>query len=159
MVDSLLLDTTYLLPLFGIESGLSNFNESFRRLLSNYQLSYNPLSLVEAKWLVLKVAKKKRGRLQSFLDYYREGIGALAKESAIKKTQVTDENVEKLSDSLLTEAGLRDYFDRQIYSTAACSNTLLLTEDERLHKLYKSRAFQSPAALINWAELLKSRMK
>jgi PIN domain nuclease of toxin-antitoxin system len=157
MVDSLLLDTTYLLPLFGLESGLKNFNYTFRRLLVDYEVRYNPISLLEAKWLVLRVARNKTGQLQTFLNYYRDGLGAIAREDSIRQTPLTDEHVEELSDILLTKADLRDYFDRQIYSTAACSNYLLLTEDDRLHKLFRSRSFQNPKAVIKWKDVIQER--
>ncbi|MGI0086210.1 MAG: hypothetical protein ACREBQ_14115, partial [Nitrososphaerales archaeon] len=117
MVDSLVLDTIYLLPIFGLESRLPNFNNSFHQLLMDYDVRYNPVSLLEAKWLVLRLAKKKRGELETFLKYYREGIGAIEKEDKIRQTAFTDENVEELSDKVLINAELGDYFDRQIYST------------------------------------------
>ncbi|MGI0084963.1 MAG: PIN domain-containing protein [Nitrososphaerales archaeon] len=153
MVDSLVLDTTYLLPIFGLESRLPHFNDSFRRLLTDYEVRYNPVSLLEAKWLVLRLAKKKRGDLETFLKYYREGIGAIEKEEKIRQTAFTDENVEELSDKVLIDAKLGDYFDRQIYSTASRLNCLLLTEDERLHKLYETLALRRPKGMLKWKDV------
>ncbi|MGI0079740.1 MAG: hypothetical protein ACRECH_08950 [Nitrososphaerales archaeon] len=154
MVDSLVLDTIYLLPIFGLESRLPNFNNSFHQLLMDYDVRYNPVSLLEAKWLVLRLAKKKRGELETFLKYYREGIGAIEKEDKIRQTAFTDENVEELSDKVLINAELGDYFDRQIYSTAARLNCLLLTEDAQLHRLYESLNLQRPKGVLKWKDII-----
>jgi len=56
--EELVLDTTYLLPIFGIDMRLKGFGELFPRLLASYAVLYNPVSLVEAKWIVLKLVKK-----------------------------------------------------------------------------------------------------
>jgi len=154
MADSLLLDTTYLLPLFGLESRLPNFDDSFRQLLSDYEVKYNPVSLLEAKWLVLRLARRKKAQLETFLNYYREGIRVITKGEPIVQTAFTEEKVEGLSDKLLIEADLRDYFDRQIYSTAACQKYLLLTEDGSLHQLYQSHTFERPKAVIRWKNII-----
>lgn len=152
--ESLLLDTTYLLPLFGLESKLPDYDEIFSNLLRIYAVKYNPVSLLEAKWLVIRTAKKTAGELPTFLKYYREGVGAIIKEDRIHQSAFTSESVEELSDMLLTAGGIKDYFDRQIYSTAASSNYALLTEDEQLHDLAeKSKITPKPKAVKWWSDL------
>jgi PIN domain nuclease of toxin-antitoxin system len=53
----------------------------------------------------------------------------------LRATQVTSDPVERVTDELLTDHGIRDYFDRMIYGTAAEHGCTLLTEDEELLKL------------------------
>jgi len=57
--EDLLLDTTYLLPILGIRMSLKGFSELFPKLLDDYTVFYNPVSLVEAKWVMLRLAKKE----------------------------------------------------------------------------------------------------
>jgi hypothetical protein len=155
---SLLIDTSYLLPLFGFESTFPTYDEIFPDLLKEYDVKYNPISLIEAKWLVIRTARKaKGGLLETFLRYYREGIAALGKEDRIHESAFTNENVEELSDRLFIEADLRDYFDRQIYSTAACLNFILLTEDQSLHALARSQITPKPKAVMWWSDTRRAR--
>ena len=48
-MDELLLDTTYVLPIFGLNIELRDFEKTFLKLLKSYSVMYNPISLVEAK--------------------------------------------------------------------------------------------------------------
>jgi hypothetical protein len=156
--ELLLVDTTYLLPLFGLESKLPNYEEVFPSLFTEFEVMYNPVSLLEAKWLVIGAAKKTKGKLETFLQYYREGIGAILREDKIHQTSFTDESVEQLSDKLLVSANLKDYFDRQIYSTAAQMRSILLTEDDQLHDLAKkSEIAPKPKAVKWWSEISRRR--
>lgn len=157
MAESLLIDTTYLLPLFGLESQLSDYNVAFPRLLEDYDVKYNPISLLEAKWLVLRLAKKRKNERATFLKYYRQGIGAIYKEEKLQQSAFTAESVEALSDRILIELELKDYFDRQIYSTAAQLSCILLTEDEDLHNLYKSEIMPKPKAVVRWKDMARRK--
>ena len=55
MVEPLLLDTTYLLPVFGIDVGLARFETRFPEMLDEDDIRYNPVSLLEAKWMHLRI--------------------------------------------------------------------------------------------------------
>jgi len=59
MDRALMLDTTYLLPLFGIDVPLQRYSEIFPKLVTQYEVWYTPLSLVEAKWIILKLVKRE----------------------------------------------------------------------------------------------------
>lgn len=152
--EPLLIDTSYLLPLFGLESRLPSYDETLSDLLNQYDVKYNPVSLLEAKWLVIRTARKTKKGLETFLRYYREGIGSIKKEDRIEESAFTDEIVEELSDRLLIKASLKDYFDRQIYSTAACLNYILLTEDQQLHDLSRAQITPKPKAILRWSDLI-----
>jgi hypothetical protein len=71
----------------------------------------------------------------------------------------TDEVVEELYDKLLMEAYLKDYFDRQTYSTAACLNCILLTGDQQLHDIARSQIAPRPRSMMRWSEVRRSEKK
>ena len=67
-MSSILLDTTYILPLFGIGVKIADLREKILILAKRYQLMINSLSILEAKWKVLKLAKKNPNLLDSFSE-------------------------------------------------------------------------------------------
>ena len=157
--DKLLLDTTYLLPLMGVNVRLPRFSTVFKSLIQRTLLFYNPLSLVEAKWIVLHYAKTGKGAsLKTRLERYALGLEVLeAYSECLIQTQITSPEVERLADKLLIEAGVRDYFDRMIYATAAHLNLPLLTEDDMLRRLPESHGdIGHPPSMISWEDLLKA---
>ncbi len=157
--DKLLLDTTYLLPLMGVSVRLPRFPTVFKNLIQRTLLFYNPLSLVEAKWIVLHYAKTGKGAsLKTRLERYALGLEVLEayKESLIQ-TPITSPEVERLADKLLIKASVSDYFDRMIYATAAHLNLPLLTEDDMLRRLSESHGDVShPPFTISWKDMLKT---
>ena len=133
--EELVLDTTYLLPIFGIDVRLKGFGELFPRLLASYAVLYNPVSLVEAKWIVLKLVKKEPQKRDILLGRFRRGLEALLRDDRLGQTELTSPEIEEVADLLLTRTGIADYFDRLIYATAASRGSVLLTEDEELARV------------------------
>lgn len=124
-----LLDTTYLLPFFGIRIRPRGPRESVPQLVaSGRSLLYHPLSLVEAKWVVL--ALERRG-LSGVRTRFLAGLDALLMDKRWAAAPLTSHAIEADADSLLDE-GLADYFDRMLAATAHCVPATLLTEDEEL---------------------------
>jgi len=151
--ESLVIDTTYLLPLFGLETNITNYDEKLPILLDKYDVKYNPISLLEAKWLIIRTAKKNKEKFETFLEYYREGIATMQREDRIHQTAFTDENIESLSDIILMTTNIKDYFDRQIYSTAANLGYILLTEDKQLHELRNYPITPKPKKVVYWKQI------
>ncbi len=149
----LLLDTTYLLPIFGVSVGLKNFDKSFGKLLRSFSLHYNPASMIEAKWTVLKLARTNPEKREALFTAYRTGLKVLAADDRLKETALTNDVVENVADQLLTKEEVKDYFDRLIYGTAADRGCALLTEDERLLKL-KRRETPRPSEVLAWKNVL-----
>jgi hypothetical protein len=125
----LLLDTTYLLPAFGVSMQLEGFEERFPKVLETYDVSYNPISLVEAKWVVLKLSRRRGADRVRLLGRYRLGLAVLLADERMEQTGLTSEAVERVADGLLVDGRANDYFDRTIYGTACATNKLLLTEN------------------------------
>lgn len=148
----LLLDTTYLLPAFGISVGLKGFQLRFTELLDSYSVLYNPVSLVESKWAVLKKAREDRPNRGALLGAFRTGLKVIESDGRLRETPLTSESVEEVGDQLLAD-GLKDYFDRLIYGTAADRRCALLTEDRELLRL-RRREGPGPSAIMSWKDVL-----
>ena len=154
-MNELLLDTSYLLPVFGIRLELRDFEKAFPNVLRKYSVIYNPASLVEAKWIVQKLRKENHNAGEGLLQAYRSGLRALASEPRLRQSILTDEMVEQIADRLLLKENLRDYFARLVYATATRNDYLLLTEDRELHHVAK-RSHARPKKIMNWNELLST---
>jgi len=150
----LLLDTTYLLPTFGVAMQLEGFEERFPRVLQTHDVRYNPISLVEAKWVVLKLSRQRAAIRGKMLERYRLGLKVLLADERFKQTDLTSEAVERVADGLLVDSHAKDYFDRTIYGTACASNSLLLTEDEQLHALKTNGYLPRPRDILTWKDLV-----
>ncbi len=152
-MDELLLDTTYVLPVFGIMVDLEKFQTVFPKILNNYSVTYNPISIIEAKWIVLKLAKADIRQRERILQAYRTGLKALQNDGRLKPTVLTTDFIEEICDRLLLRENLKDYFDRVIYATAAHHNFALLTQDEDLFRIAKASRFIKPKEIVKWADL------
>ncbi|MCD6409787.1 MAG: PIN domain-containing protein [Candidatus Verstraetearchaeota archaeon] len=154
MVERLVLDTTYLLPLFGVDVGLKGFAECFPRVLDGFEVWFNPMSLVEAKWIVLRLLRRDPSRRGVLLLRFRRGLEALKLDERFRQTVLTSAAVEEVADRLL-EVGVGDYFDRLIYATAVCYDAVLLTEDEELRRTAELDGAPRLKGVVCWEELLK----
>jgi PIN domain nuclease of toxin-antitoxin system len=148
LAEPLLLDTTYLLPVFGIDVGLARFETKFPKILDDYDIRYNPVSLLEAKWISLMMGR--RMDRSKFLERYRSGLSAIMTDRRMRQTKFTDDTIELIADRLLTDDRVNDYFDRMIYATAATENSNLLTEDKVLLGLADAKGEPAPRSILSW---------
>ncbi len=153
MAEPLLLDTTYLLPVFGIDVGLASFESKFPKTLDEYDVRYNPVSLLEAKWICLRIGR--HSNRDKLLERYRSGLSAVMADKRMSQTRFTDGTIELIADRLLTDNRVNDYFDRMIYATAATENSHLLTEDKVLLGLTDTKREPVPRSILSWKGLLK----
>ncbi len=153
-MDELLLDTTYVLPIFGLQTDLKDFEKTFPKMLGAHSVSFNPIALVESKWIILKLARRDPSKRDVLLEAYRAGLKTLWGDRRLRQTALTDEAVEEVADALQRE-GLRDYFDRLTYATAVHMKCSFLTEDEELHKLGDSSSVPKPRRIVRWEKLVK----
>ena len=157
-MDDLLLDSSYLLPIFGVGLEYRDFELVFPKLADQYSIRYNPVSIIEAKWYVLKQIKKKKAN-EDLLQSYRRGLSSLERDQTLKSTPLTNEKIEELSDALLVRYSLQDYFDRLIFSTSAHFGSILLTEDNLLHELFNTidNDLSKPKKILRWKDLLTAQ--
>jgi len=152
-MDKLVLDTMYLLPLFGIKIKLKDYDKLFPLLLKNYTVLYNPVSVIEAEWIILKLCKKNPSKKIILLEAFREGLKALL-NSNINQTILTNSTIEKIADDLLLKAEIEDYFDRVIYATATYYHAILLTEDKELLEI-NHKDLPRPKKIISWNTVIR----
>jgi hypothetical protein len=146
----LFLDTTYLLPVFGVSVGLKGFESRFDELLDDYAVFYNPVSLVEAKWIVLKGIREEPSKKGALLTSYRTGLKVLESDGRLGATSITSDEVEQTADGL-HDAGMKDYFDRMVYATASERGCVLLTEDRDMLKMKGPKP--KPSEVLSWGQL------
>jgi len=107
---------------------------------------------VEAKLIVLRLSKRQSQKRKLILERFREGLKVLLNDERLSQTIITNSDVEEIADKLLLEAGIRDYLDRLIYSSAAYFSAILLTEAETL-KGINLEGLPCPSKVIKWGEL------
>lgn len=132
--------------------GLEDFGARFAKVLDSYSVLYNPVSLVESKWVVLRKVRDEPSKREPLLNAYRTGLKVLESDGRLEETRLTGDSVETAADELLAN-GVRDYFDRVIYGTAAEQGCVLLTEDRELSKL-KAREGSKPSRVVSWRGVL-----
>ncbi len=67
-VNKILLDTSFLLPILGFKTSNKIMN-SFKKL-SNYELYYSDISVLEALWKIIKSIKRERRRTFTYNGGY-----------------------------------------------------------------------------------------
>ena len=147
----LLLDTTYLLPVFGVSVGLRRFESRFDQLLGEFSALFNPVSLVEAKWTIQKAIRAEPAKKEALLASYRTGLKVLGSDGRLGATPLTDDDTEEVADEL-HKAGMKDYFDRMVYAAAAARGCVLLTEDKEMLKMGKGER-RRPSEVLSWNQL------
>ena len=150
----LLLDTTYLLPVFGINIRLKKFSEKFPVFMKKHSLLYNPISLIEAKWIIIRLSKKMPEKREVFLRRFRKGLKILLNSTMFSQTALTNAEIEEIGDELLIKFKVSGYFDRIIYATAVYYDVVLLTEDERLHIVANMKDAPKLKEVLRWKDLL-----
>ncbi len=146
-MNRVLLDT-HILPLFGV--GIEGLRKNFVRVLEDCEVYYSPVSIIEAKFVALQLLKSG----VNVLEDYRVGLARVLSEERLKVTPFTTPEIEAIADELLL-AGLKDYFDRMIYSTAVVLELTLVTEDRELIDLATGCAVRPPE-VCSWRELCRS---
>ena len=147
-MNKILLDTSYILPLFGIDVDIDGIKENFPKVLREFEVYYSPLSLIEAKFILLRLLKDGI----NLLEDYRIGLSSILNEDLLKPTPLTNSEIEKVADKLLIDKGLRDYFDRMIYATSVVFQLALVTENRELTELASNYALKPPKA-YSWRTL------
>ncbi|HDI74872.1 MAG TPA: type II toxin-antitoxin system VapC family toxin [Thermoprotei archaeon] len=150
----LLLDTTYLMPLAGIET--DKFSKSDLRVLlsvKEFEFIASPVSIIELKWIIISESKEKPVLKSRLRREYRFFLEFLRYSGLIKLTPLVDERVDEEENRLL-DLGVKDYFDRLIFSTALFYADALLTEDSDLKKIWsRYKRYREAVDLYNWREL------
>ena len=123
-MKKVLLDTTYILPLLGIEIDIPNLREKIISLAKNFKLMLNSLSILEAKWKILKLAKKESSVLESF----SEGLLFLTKGEVFEIIPFYTYEVDLIATTLYKYH--KDYIDCSILASAYINADTFITEEK-----------------------------
>ena len=132
------LDTTFLMPLFGLEPDLKNLVKDFDPLWSLLDLEfyYSSFSIMELKYIFIKVAKTSENA-PVLEKQFSSALNYLKKSSRLKNVPFLEG---KLNDTAfeLRRQGHPDIFDRIIVASAIHYSDYFLTQDKPLTKLCTS---------------------
>jgi len=126
MSQRILLDTTYILPIFGIPIKIKNFEEKMSYIFTNYRILINSLSILEAKWKAIKLEKQH----PDIRNYFYEGLIALNNWTNTKIISFYRPEIDHLATNFYSLHN--DYFDCSILATAIYFADFFLTEDSIL---------------------------
>lgn len=130
----ILLDTTYILPAFGIELEELSWNDIERiinrLLIKKSRIYVSNISILEAYLKTLSIARKKG--ISELFSRAIDGVDLIVNEAEITKIDYFDREIlEKASEIFKRH---NDPFDAIIFSTAITRNMYLLTEDKEASK-------------------------
>ncbi len=124
----ILLDTSFILPILGIDVGIT-VRKTLEKLGNlNAELYYSRFNILEALWVAVRLAK--RGSLD--VDRFSRGLRSIY---ASRRLKTVNEDILVFERSLeLYMMGHNDLIDNVLYSIALCKGLKLLTLDEELVK-------------------------
>lgn len=135
----LLLDTTYILPVLGVEvEGVERVLEALQRLRRRREVEiyYSCYSILEALW--------KLAKLGYDLEVVRRGLSLV--EEDFRQAHPTLEGYLKALE--LRRRGFPDLIDLLLYTTALSNGILFLTRDKHLHEFLSEEGEETGAILL-----------
>lgn len=156
MVSNLLLDTTYVLPLFGIEISLDDsFREEIKQLwkngVNNYKIYLSSASIIES---VYKLNREYRNLKDSeILDRYHTILPTIIRSKIVKIIDPFLNPVIAETSMKIREYGHKDLMDCWIAASAIQINAIFLTEDKELRTLLNKYPKLKINKIIDWKML------
>jgi len=133
----ILLDTIFILPTLGIDTG-SEVEEALRNLgESKAKLYYSQFSILESLWIEAKISKS-----QSFdIERFNQGLRSIIKSSRYIKVK---ESCKIFEEALkLYMQGHKDIIDNILYAASVNLNLKLLTLDAELKDFILSQRLKN----------------
>jgi len=156
MTISLLLDTTYVLPFFGIEINLdSSFREEIKQLwkkgVKNYNIYLTSASIIES---VYKLNREYRNlKDPEILERYPTVLPTIIRSKIVK---IIDPFLNPVIAEIcmkIRSFGHKDLMDCWIAASAIGLNAIFLTEDEELKNVLKNISEFKMKKIIDWKML------
>ncbi|MHA1652134.1 MAG: PIN domain-containing protein [Candidatus Helarchaeota archaeon] len=156
-INSIVLDTTYVLPLFGIKIDLSHkFRDELKEIWKNGIKGYNvylpSICLIETSFRLFSEYRKKNDF--SILERYHLILPTVL-NSPIKIFNSELNPKASLIASIIRDAGHSDFMDCWIAGTAATLQGILVTEDKELGKVLKTIPETKSVIVWSWNILMK----
>lgn len=135
--NSIIVDTTYLLPIVGLRvKGLSR--EDYEYILENYRLFYPILLLSELSAVIVKQARKEK--LEKLPKQAVEGLNSIIYLGTINLVPLDGEDLRIVYK--LSKLGWRDIFDSILYATAIRLDMRVLTMDKKFKNFLKEKGLK-----------------
>lgn len=156
-INSIVLDTTYVLPLFGIEIKISQkFQEEIKFLwkygLKGYNVYLPSTCLIETIFKLLKEYKTQKD--YSILERYQLILPTVL-NSPIKIFNSELSPKASLIASIIRHSGHLDFLDCWIAGTATALQGILVTEDKELEKVLHGIPETKSLLIWSWNNLVK----
>ena len=158
-MNKILLDTTYVLPLFGIKIGISdNFDLKLKNLwksgLKDHDLYLSKASLVESMYMLNREYRHLKedtilGRFPLVLPAITYSINVELIDNFIS-TDISNFTNE------IRFAGHKDLMDCWIAATAKSIEAIFLTEDKDLVKILKTITAFKSLKIWSWKDLIRN---
>ena len=160
-INSLILDTTYVLPLFGIKIDLSqDFQEEIILLWKNgiegFEIYLPSTCLIETVFKLLNEYRKNKDF--SVLERYQLILPTVM-NSPIKIFNPEINTKASLIASIIRHSGHSDFMDCWIAGSTAALNGILLTEDNELEKILKNIPETKSIIIWSWNTLANEIIK
>ena len=160
-INSIILDTTYVLPLFGIKIELSlKFEEQIKILWKNgineYKVFLPSVCLIETVFKLLNEYRKKNNF--NILDRYQLILPTIL-NSPIDMFNPELNSKASLIASLIRHSDHLDFMDCWIAGAAVALEGILLTEDKELEKVLRTIPETKAIIIWSWNELIAKIMK
>ena len=158
----LVLDTTYVLPLFGILPTLGNgFIEELKNMwengLSGIEILLPDICLLEVLYKLNGEYRKKNDL--EILERYTITLPSIKHSQTVKIVDTyKDENITILANKIRT-AGHTDFFDCLIGASAINLEGILITEDQPLKDKIRLIYDDKENKMFSWKEFSHSRKK
>lgn len=131
------LDTTFLMPLFGIEPSIPNLKREFLEVLkaNDFKFSFSVVSIIEIKWQVMKLIRLGTDA-EKLEKKFSQALISLKEDERYQSIELIDSKINDLSFEF-RKLGHKDYFDTVIASSALWETEILITEDNSLKEVIK----------------------
>ena len=123
-----LLDTSFLLPVFGVDIDVPDVRNQLLRLSRKFTLLINSLSILEAKWIILKLSRRKPEVLESF----RDGLNLVVRGGEFRVVPFYLPEIDAVATDIYVHH--RDYIDCSILASAYVEADLLVTLETKKMK-------------------------
>lgn len=141
-VDSLILDTSFLLPYIGIR--VKGIDEEISNYLEGIKLYYPYILLPELIGVIFKVSKKYR--FERIPIEALNGLNTIIYGNDIRLLTPKSEDIEIAYD--LIRKGLNDLFDALLYSTSIRTRIKVITGDKTLLNFLENKGFNTENILL-----------
>ncbi|MHA2363730.1 MAG: hypothetical protein ACXAC7_07215 [Candidatus Hodarchaeales archaeon] len=150
-----LLDTTYILPYFGIDVKISKIRQLLREILLNHsnKILISSCSLIEGKWKSIREFRKTNNSellVRANKALLAFGTGRYFK--VVNSWFIPDAS--KFADELLKQ-GHNDYMDCWIAGTTKALKLKLVSEEQDLPKIIKNIPDWNDFEIYDWAGFIE----